>query len=96
MTVFQIEVRTRQEQHDAQAQRLAREILYLPPALLPSRAPTPEHPIILRSAQLYYLTGDLTHELLDQLIGQLLVDPVIQEARMIIGFLPPGSIFTLR
>ena len=84
VTLFQIEVRAKSEQHDAQAHRLAREIIYLAPRRLPSLssiAATQKQSCILRTAQLYSLTGDLSPTHIDQLTTNLLVDPVIQEVR---------------
>ncbi|HCJ33918.1 MAG TPA: hypothetical protein DHV65_06410 [Ktedonobacter sp.] len=84
VTIFQIEVRAKSEQHDAQAHRLAREIIYLAPRRLPSLssiAATQKQSCILRTAQLYSLTGDLSPTHIDQLTTNLLVDPVIQEVR---------------
>src|SRR5436190_12919989 len=88
VTIFQIEVRAKSEQHDTQAHRLAREIIYLSPRRLPSLSaisaipPPQKQPSILRTAQLYYLTGNLSPTQIDQLTTNLLVDPVIQEARL--------------
>ncbi len=83
MTVYQIEVRAVAERHDVQAQRLAREILHIPLARLPSLAAisTNSTPLTIRTAQLYRLIGTLTTSQIDQLTKQLLVDAVIQEAR---------------
>ncbi len=83
MNVYQIEVRAIAEQHDVQAQRLAREILHLPlkhPTTLQSIFATTT-PFTIRTAQLYLLTGTLTPSQIDQLTRQLLVDLVVQEAR---------------
>ena len=83
MTVFQIEVRATSEKHDVQAHRLAREILFLPP--LPSlntsaTSQTPLTSLSIRTAQLYRLTGNLDASQVSQLISNLFVDPVVQEA----------------
>ncbi|MFL5625392.1 MAG: phosphoribosylformylglycinamidine synthase subunit PurL, partial [Ktedonobacteraceae bacterium] len=77
--------RAKAEQHDVQAQRLARDIIHLPPALLPSdiSISNTQSPFTLRTAQLYYVKGNLTSAHIDQLISQLLVDPVIQEAHVL-------------
>ena len=93
MTIFQIEVRAKAEQHDVQAQRLAREIIYLPPALLPSYTSTTaaQNPFTLRTAQLFYLKGNLTSTQIDQLSKQLLVDPVIQQAHVLTDTFPPSQ-----
>ena len=80
MTLQYIEVRAVLEQHDVQAQRLARKIVQLSPHRLPSLAPLSDIPLYIRTAALYRLSGTLTPLQLDQLITQLLVDPVIQEA----------------
>ena len=88
MTIYQIEVRAKSEQHDAQAHRLAREIIYVSPQQLPSlKAITTNQksPLTLRTAQLYHLTGYLTSTQIDQLMTSLLADPVIQEARLTAG-----------
>ena len=93
MTIIQIEVRAKSEQHDAQAHRLAREIIYLPLKQLPSLSAIatsqaghdtagPYSPLSLHTAQLYRLTGNLSSINIDQLITNLLIDPVIQEARI--------------
>ncbi len=84
MTIFQIEVRARTEQHDVRATQLVREILHLPLKHLPSLAAisTSTPPLYIRTAQLYILTGNLTPTQIDQLIQQLLVDPVVQEANL--------------
>jgi phosphoribosylformylglycinamidine (FGAM) synthase-like enzyme/phosphoribosylformylglycinamidine (FGAM) synthase PurS component len=83
VTVYQIEVRAVAGRHDVQAQRLAREILHIPLARLPSLAaiPTNSTPLTIRTAHLYRLIGTLTTSQIDQLTKQLLVDTVIQEAR---------------
>src|SRR5207244_11487739 len=44
-----------------------------------SASPTP---LILHTAQLYHLTGQLTPTQIDQLTRQLLLDPVTQEAEL--------------
>src|SRR5579872_814552 len=94
VTVFEIEVRAIEERHDVKALQLAREILHLPVGVRFS-APSPPHshshdttppaasssPLLLRTAQLYRLTGNLTPIQVDQLRKQLLVDPVVQEAK---------------
>ena len=85
MTIFQIEVRARSEQHDTQAHRLAREIIHLPLKQLPSLSTIladKKYPPTLRTAQLYLITGKLSPTNAEKLITNLLVDPVIQEARI--------------
>src|ERR1700736_6736388 len=85
VTVFQIEVQAVAERYDVQAQQLARQILHLPRTHLPSLVPisansAPLTLLTIRTAQLYRLTGNLTSNQVGQLISQLLVDPVIQQA----------------
>ncbi len=85
MTVFQIEVRAIAEQHDVQAHRLAREILFLPqlPSLNTIAAnQTPLTSPSIRTAQIYRLTGNLDTSQINRLITNLLVDPVVQEASL--------------
>ena len=84
MTLYQIEVRANAEQYDIQAQQVAREILKLPGIYLPSLAAisTSPSPLTISTSQLYYLTGQLTPTQIDQLIRQLLIDPVTQEAEL--------------
>lgn len=82
MKRYQIEVRASSAQHDVQARQLARDIIHLPPKHLPSLGeilgtPSPLH---LRTAQLFRISGSLNTQQLDQLVQQLLLDPVIQEA----------------
>ena len=81
MTFNQIEVRAIYERHDVHAQKLAREILQLPTQQMPSltKISTSSPPLSIRTAQLYHLSGNLTPEQLEQLIRQLLLDPVVQE-----------------
>ncbi len=83
MTFFQIEVQATHERYDVQAQRLIREIAYLPEQQLPSLkriSADTGHSLFLRTAQLYRLSGKLTPLQLDQLTTQLLVDTVVQQA----------------
>jgi phosphoribosylformylglycinamidine synthase subunit PurSL len=83
VTFFQIEVQATAERYDVQAQRLIREIAYLPEQQLPSLkriSADTEQPLFLRTAQLYRLSGKLTPLQLDQLTTQLLVDTVVQQA----------------
>ena len=82
MTLYQIEVRANAEQYDILAQQVAREILKLPRIHLPSLAAisTSPTPLTISTSQLYFLTGQLTPTQIDQLIQQLLIDPVTQEA----------------
>jgi phosphoribosylformylglycinamidine synthase len=79
-----IEVRAVSSQHDVQARKLAGDILHLPGQQLPSlsvinASSTPFH---IRTAQLFQITGTLGSSQIDQLTRQLLVDPVVQEARI--------------
>jgi len=80
VTLQFIEVRAISKQHDVQAHRLAHEILQLSPHQLPSLASIFNTPLSIRTASLYRLSGTLDSSQLDQLITQLLVDPIIQEA----------------
>ncbi len=80
MTTQYIEVRAVSERHDVQAHRLAREIVQLSPHRLPSLASLSAIPLYIRTAFLYHLSGTLNPLQTDQLISQLLVDSVIQEA----------------
>src|SRR2546421_7086601 len=85
VTVFQIEVRAIAEQHDVQAHRLAREILFLPqlPSLNTNAAhQTPLTSPSIRTAQIYRLTGNPDTSQINRLITNLLVDPVVQEASL--------------
>ncbi len=84
MTLYQIEVRASSEQYDIQAHQVAREILQLPGQHLPSLAAisASTSPLTVRTAQLYYLSGQLTSTQLDQLTRQLLIDPVTQQAEL--------------
>ena len=68
-----------------QAHRLAREIIHLPLKQLPSLSTIladQKYPPTLRTAQLYLITGKLSPTNADKLITNLLVDPVVQEARI--------------
>jgi len=78
----QIEVRARERRNDAQAYRLAREILHLPTSHVPTLATLSANdiPLSIRTAQLYRLSGNLTSAAIAQLTRELLVDPVVQEA----------------
>jgi phosphoribosylformylglycinamidine synthase subunit PurSL len=84
VTLYQIEVRANAEQYDVQAQQVTREILKLPTIYLPSLSAisTSSSPLTISTSQLYYLTGQLTPTQIDQLIRQLLSDPVTQEAEL--------------
>jgi phosphoribosylformylglycinamidine synthase subunit PurSL len=80
VTFYFIEVRAVSSQHDIQAHKLARDITHLPAQQLPSLSLA--SPLSFRSAQLYQITGNLSSSQIDQLTRQLLVDPVIQEAKI--------------
>ena len=83
VTFFQIEVQATDERYDVQAQRLIREIAYLPEQQLPSLkriSADTKQPLFLRTAQLYRLSGVLTSIQINQLTTQLLIDTVVQEA----------------
>ncbi len=84
MNFYFIEVRAVSSQHDVLARKLAGEIQHLPAHQLPSLSviAASESPLTLRTAQLYQITGTLSSSQVDQLTRQLLVDPVIQEARI--------------
>ncbi|HEU5229183.1 MAG TPA: phosphoribosylformylglycinamidine synthase subunit PurL [Ktedonobacteraceae bacterium] len=86
MTSYLIEIRASSQRHDIYARKLAREILHLSAMHLPSLmkiiADKEKEPFILHTALLYYISGDLDPIQLDQLIQQLLVDSVVQEARV--------------
>src|SRR5260221_2841293 len=82
--MYQIEVRATSEEYDVHAHQLAREIVALPARQVPSLAAisASTSPLVIRTAQLYYLTGNLIPSQVNQLTRQLLIDPVIQEAEM--------------
>src|SRR6266566_2575138 len=84
VTLYQIEVRASAEQYDVQAQKVVREILQLPRIYLPSLTSisTSTSPLTISTAQLYYLTRQLTPTQIDQLTRQLLIDPVTQEVEL--------------
>jgi phosphoribosylformylglycinamidine synthase subunit PurSL len=79
-----IEVRAVSSPHDREASKLARDIIHLPARQLPSLSVinTSQSPLTLRTAQLYQISGSLNSSQIDQLTRQLLVDPVVQEARI--------------
>ena len=84
MNFYFIEVRAVSSQHDLQARKLTGEIQHLPAHQLPSLSviTASQSPLTLRTAQLYQITGTLNSSQIDQLTRQLLVDPVVQEARI--------------
>jgi len=83
VTLQQIEVRAVSERHDVQAHRLAREILQLSRHRLPSLTNISSTPLSTRTAHLYRLSGTLDPLQQEKLITQLLVDLVVQEARVV-------------
>ncbi len=84
MAFYFIEIRAVSSQYDIQARKLAHDIIHLPVDLLPSLSVinANQSPLTLRTAQLYQITGNLSPSHIDQLTRQLLVDPVVQEARI--------------
>ncbi len=84
MTLFQIEVRAVAETYDTQARQLARDILQLPPKLLPlltTLATDPNQPpLTIHTSHLYHIAGNLDPSEIDRLMRELLADPVVQEA----------------
>lgn len=67
-----------------QAQQLVREIFHLPTDKLPSlpALAASATPLSMRTAQLYQLSGRLTPSQVERLVKELLVDAVVQEARL--------------
>lgn len=82
--IYLVEVRAASKQYDVQAQKLAREIVLLPNIHFPSNAISATS-LTVRTAQLYYLTGKLASSEIEQLIEQLLVDPVVQDAAIVLS-----------
>ena len=84
MNFYFIEVRAVAGLHDVQARKLARDITHLPAHQLPSLSviAASQFPLTIRTAQLYQITGNLNPSQVDQLVRQLLVDAVVQEARI--------------
>ncbi len=84
MTTYLIEVEAVSQKYDTQGNKLAREILFLPPTHFPSLAAiaASETLFAVRTAQLYYLTGHLTPAEIDRLVQQLLVDPIVQQVNV--------------
>jgi len=86
VTSYLIEIRASSQRHDIYARKLAREILHLPAKHLSSLAQIiavqDKEPFVLHTAQLYRISGNLSSSQLGQLIKQLLVDPVVQEAQV--------------
>jgi len=83
VTVYSIQVRAISERHDVRASRLAHEIMQLSPQGLLSLASLSDTPLSLSTASLYRLSGTLDSPQRDQLITQLLVDSIIQEALVV-------------
>jgi phosphoribosylformylglycinamidine synthase II len=81
---YSIEVRAVASQHDSQARKLARDLSHVPTDQLPSLSAiaASQSPLILRTAQLYQITGKLSPSQIDALTRELLVDAVVQEARI--------------
>jgi len=81
---YSIEVRAVAGQHDSQARKLARDISHVPIDQLPSLSAiaASQSPLILHTAQLYQITGNLSPSQIDALTRELLVDAVVQEARI--------------
>ncbi len=84
MNFYFIEVRAVSSQHDLQARKLTGEVQHLPAHQLPSLSviTASQSLLTLHTAQLYQITGTLVPSQIDQLTRQLLVDPVVQEARI--------------
>ncbi|HEX7737512.1 MAG TPA: phosphoribosylformylglycinamidine synthase subunit PurL [Ktedonobacteraceae bacterium] len=84
MNFYFIEVRAVSSPHDREAHKLARDIIHLPVDQLPSLSviDSSQSPLTLRTAQLYQISGSLAPSQVDQLTRQLLVDSVVQEARI--------------
>src|SRR5712692_193089 len=93
VTTYLIEVQAASKQYDVQAQKLAREMLLLPKGIPHDKSGhhdksggysattiTSTTPLTIHTSQLYYLIGNLTSTQIDQLVKQLLVDPVVQNA----------------
>lgn len=84
MNFYFIEVRAVARSHDGEARKLARDIRHLPADQLPSLSviDASQSPLSFHTAQLYQISGFLNPSQVDQLTRQLLVDPVVQEARI--------------
>jgi len=84
VTRYLIEVEAASQQYDAQGNRLTREILILPTIHYPSLATivASATPLNIRTAQLYYLAGNLSPSEIDRLVQQLLVDATVQRANV--------------
>ena len=84
MTTFLIEVEATYQQYDTQANRLIGETLFLPITHFHSLAAivVSETPLLIRSAQLFYLTGKLIPSEIDRLVQELLIDPITQKANI--------------
>src|SRR5258706_1910046 len=84
VTTYLIVVEAASQKYDTQGNKLAREILFLPTTHFPSLAAmaASEIPFAIRTAQLYYLTGQLTPAEVDRLVQQLLVDPIVQQVNI--------------
>ncbi len=84
MTQYFIEVQAISALHDVHAHRLAQDISYLSTKHLPSLTEivADTAPLDLHTAQLYSLSGNLSLPQISQITQQLLVDTVIQQARI--------------
>jgi phosphoribosylformylglycinamidine synthase subunit PurSL len=80
-----IEVRAVSSQYDTQARKLAQDVIHLPTHLFPSLSLliASQFPPVFRTVQLYRISGELSSSEVDQLTRELLVDPVVQEARVV-------------
>ncbi|HEY0755370.1 MAG TPA: phosphoribosylformylglycinamidine synthase subunit PurL [Ktedonobacteraceae bacterium] len=84
MNFYFIEVRAVASSHDREARKLARDITHLSVHQLPSLSviDASQSPLTIRTARLYQISGSLDPSQIDQLTRQLLVDAVIEEARI--------------
>ena len=85
MTLYFIEVRAVSDRHDIHAHQLVREIQHLPTRQLPSLTDSTSVTtgLHISTAQLYLLSGSLDASHVERLTNQLLLDPVIQQARIL-------------
>jgi len=84
VSFYTIEVRAGAHQYDSPARTLLDDILHIPEDRLPSlRAQIASQlPLTLHTARLYHLSGQLSYTQVRTLTSQLLVDPVVQEAKI--------------
>lgn len=94
MTSYQIVVRPVGKRHNVHAHQLIREILDLPKKHLPSLATITASPsaLTLHTAQLYRISGNLSSFQVEQLTRDLLVDPVVQDASIVVGQVAQSAI----